>query len=295
MTTPEPSELLALHAIQFEKPIVKQTNLGIAGEVRWVELRLLRIDPRYQRPIGARGRKNIRHIVEEFDWSLFSPIVVAARPGGLYAIIDGQHRAIAAWTHGGIINVPCLIIVGDERAEARAFAIINGQVTAVMPTQIHAARVMAGEPSALELDKVCQAAGVTVLRTPRGSYKVGETFAIGALENCLAKYGRDTLITALQCVTETGDGNAGFLNKACIMAFSDVLDRHRDWREAGEALFRGVESSGGIPGLLRLAKRLQDSHGGSVQKNLIRAIDGALEKNMPEGAVSTLAPKVALP
>jgi len=282
MSIHHPAELLNLHAIEFEKPIIPQSDLGIAGKLKWLNLGLLRIDPRYQRPIGARGRKNIRHIVEEFDWSLFSPIVVAGRPNGFFAIIDGQHRAIAAWTHGGIHEVPCLIIVGDERAEARAFAIINGQVTAVTPTQIHAARVMAGEPAALELDKVCQAAGVTVLRTPRGAYKVGETFAIGALETCLSKFGRDTLITALQCVTETGDGNAGMLNKACIMAFSDVLDRHRDWRDAGEALFKAVESAGGIASMLRVAKRLQNSHGGSVQKNLIRAVEGALAQTMPK-------------
>lgn len=276
------AELLELSAVVFDKPIIPAVDLGIPGEVAWIRLGLLRIDPRYQRPIGARGRKNIRHIVEEFDWSLFSPLVVARRPGGIYAIIDGQHRAIAAWTHGGIVDVPCLIIEGDERAEARAFAIINGQVTAVLPTQIHAARVMAGEPRALEIDEICSAAGAKLLRTAKGAYKAGETFAIGALESCLEKYGRDTLITALQCVTETDEGNPGFLSKPYIMGFCDVLHRHKDWRDAGEALFEAIERCGGIPVFARLARRLQAENGGSFQKNVLRAIEGSLKQAMPK-------------
>ena len=48
--------------------------------------------------------------------------------------------------------------------EARAFAIINGQVTSVLPVHIFHARLLAGEPEAVAIDACCMSAGVEVIR-----------------------------------------------------------------------------------------------------------------------------------
>lgn len=288
---PEPDDgLLPLHTLTFQTPIQPSATLGTPGKVKWLDIRDLYIDPRYQRAVLAPGRKNIGRIVKGFNWALFSPLVVAHRGKGAdgrdrYAIIDGQHRAMAAKTHGGIRDVPCLVIFGGPAVEARAFAIINGQVTSIMPTYIHAARVMAGEPDALELDRVCKVAGVRILKSGNGvAYmKPGDTMAITTLEKCLSRYGSDTLITALQCVTETGKGNVGMLNIAVIHGLCYVLDANRKARDAGERLFSAIEKGGGIGFFHRAAQAKRANDGGTTEAHFIVEVRKALAAAKLEG------------
>lgn len=257
------SDLLPLLELAFHEKITPANDLGQRGAVEWLALDWLFIDPRYQRPVMKRGQSNIRRIVQDFNWSLFSPLVVARRAAKTYAIIDGQHRAIAAKSHGGIDSLPCLIIAGTGKMEARAFAIINGQVTGVTEAQIHVARVLAGEPDALELDHVCQAAQVRVLRAPCGPYKHGDTLAIGMLRLCQKRYGSDVLISALQCITQTDDGNPGFVRAPIIQGFCEALSSRAAWCDAGEALFRAVEKIG-VPKLYANAERMRARDGGKL-------------------------------
>jgi hypothetical protein len=250
------SGLLPLHRATFRRQPVPSPNVGIPGEMAWLALADLRIDPRYQRPINAAGLKTISAIVEGFDWSKFSPLVVARRPGGLFAVIDGQHRATGALTHGGVDRVPCLIMSGGARAEAAAFAIINGQVTAVTKTQIHVARVMAGDPKALRLNEIVARGGVTIVKNPKPIWKVGETIAVGAIEVCLNRWGEDALITALQCITETGNGNPGQVRSPIIQGICYALALRKDWRNAGERLFQAIESIG-VAGIYATARKVR--------------------------------------
>lgn len=71
---------------------------------------------------------------------------------------------------------------------------------------------------------------------------VGQTQAVGALARCLRDYGRDTLITALQCITQTSDGNAGFVRATIIEGICIVLRPQPFWREAGDALLKAMDS-----------------------------------------------------
>jgi hypothetical protein len=50
-----------------------------------------------------------------------------------------------------------------------------------------------------------------------------------------------TLITALQCITQTADGNAGFVRATIIEALCEVLHDAPEWREAGEQLLRTMD------------------------------------------------------
>lgn len=276
------SELLPLHKATFRWPPVPSPTVGIPGELEWLGLAVLRIDPRYQRPINAAGLKTIAAIVEGFDWSKFSPLVVARRPGGLFAIIDGQHRATGALTHGGLDHVPCLIISGGPEAEAAAFAIINGQVTAVTKTQIHVARVMAGDKRALRLNEIAARGGVTIVKNPKPIWKVGETIAVGTLETCLKRFGEEALITALQCITETGDGNAGQVRGPIVQGICYALSLRPDWRDAGERLFQAIETVG-IRGIYATALKVKAAKGSQgaewvhvtavVRELLVRTLD----------------------
>lgn len=270
--------LIPLHLIAFDSALAPSTDTGPKGDLRWLPLSALVIDTQYQRAVGKDGRANIRRIVEGFSWSLFSPLVVSRREGGVFAVIDGQHRALAALAHGGIDSVPCLVISASEATEARAFAIINGQVTAVLPTQIYHARLLGGEPKAVALQRACDAAQVRVQKTPMGYYKAGDTLAIGTLEACMRRYGDATLITALQTITQTGNGNPGYVRAPIILATCHVLSENPKWRDAGERLFTAIETVG-VGAMYLLAQRKKGEQGGSLRAHyadeLIRTLSRA--------------------
>lgn len=241
-----PDDLIPLAQIAFAPPFPNPAPPDEPGEQLQVDLRDLFIDPKYQRPIGPRGEKNIKQVIENFSWSLYSPIVVARRENGKYAVIDGQHRAIAALTHGGIEKVPAYVIRGGPSDEAKAFAVINGAVTAILPTQIWHARVVAGDLSALALQRVFDAAGVTILRSAKdvAQMRPGETVAIEAIEKVFKRTGKAPLLLALQTVTKTADGNPGFIRGPLVWATADVLREETGWLARPDDVLAAVKSVG---------------------------------------------------
>jgi hypothetical protein len=226
---------------QFEKPTA-EFKPGPAPQLLWIEIKDLVVDPSYQRDIGRRGAANVRHIVENFDWSKFAPVIVAPVEGGQYAVVDGQHRTTAAMLRN-LDKVPCQVVQADRMQQAAAFAAVNGAVTKTTAQQLYHARLTAGHSECIGLQEVLAAAGVEIVRTNMVAtrMKPGQTVSVGALMRCLRTYGSATLITALQCVTQTADGNAGFLRASVIDGISEVLHRNRRWCEAGDALLRAMD------------------------------------------------------
>jgi hypothetical protein len=51
----------------------------------------------------------------------------------------------------------------------------------------------------------------------------GQTMVIAAIDKCLKQYGEETLITALQCITQTTNNIPGALSARMIKALCDVL------------------------------------------------------------------------
>lgn len=215
---------------------------GPAPMLQWIATEQFVVDDAYQREIGRRGRENVLHIAEHFDWSKFAPVIVAPVEGGLYAIVDGQHRTTAAILRG-IDQIPCQVVQADRTQQAAAYAAVNGSITKTTPQQLFHARLAAGDAQAREIAEVCAAAGVTIVRKSivLAQMKVGQTQAVGALARCLKIYGRETLITALQCITETSDGNPGFVRATIIEGLCESL-HGTIWRDAGEALLRAMDS-----------------------------------------------------
>jgi hypothetical protein len=215
---------------------------GPAPFLQWIEIEKLVIDDIYQREIGRRGAMNVHQISENFDWSKFAPVIVAPVEGGLFAIVDGQHRTTAAILRSQE-KVPCQVVQADRAKQAAAYAAVNGNITKTTAQQLYHAKVAARDEDALRLAEVCAIAGVEIVRRNlvQSQIKVGQTQAVGALSRCLTLYGRDTLITALQCITHTADGNAGFVRSTIIEALCEVLNEVPAWRDAGETLLRTMD------------------------------------------------------
>jgi hypothetical protein len=217
---------------------------GAVPSLSWIPVADLVIDRSYQRNVSRAGSINIQRIADQFEWSKFSPVIVAPVEGGRFSIIDGQHRATAALLRG-VEAIPCQTVHIDRARQAEAFAAINGNTTKVTPQAVYFARLTGRDPTAEEMSRVLSAASVTVCRNNRTlrDMKRGETGAVAALFKFLKKFGSETIIAALQCVTETAEtGNPGFLRATVIEPLCDVLHRNPKWRDSGERLLRAMDS-----------------------------------------------------
>jgi hypothetical protein len=225
----------------FEKP--DSTSPGAVPMLQWLKIEDLVVDPAYQRPIVGNGCRNVDRIAREFSWSCFAPVVVSPVEGGKFTIIDGQHRTTSAAILG-IESVPCQIVIADLSAQAAAFKAINRTITPISQMALHAAALVANEPWAVQIAHVCACAQVELLRypVPIGKQSPGQTMAVGAMTQCLKYYGEATLITALQCVTQTANNQPGALRARTIKALCDVLHRNPDWRESGLSLLEAFDS-----------------------------------------------------
>jgi hypothetical protein len=218
----------------FEKP--KLVSLDAAPMLQWLPISDLLVDPAYQRPILGKGRLNVVRIARSFSWSCFAPVVVSPVEGGKYAIIDGQHRTTAAALIG-LESVPCQIVIAAREEQATAFKAINGVTTPISRMALHAAALVANEPQALAIAGVCSRARVELLRYPVPAEKQepGQTMAVGAISSCLRRYGEDTVVTALQCVTQTVNNRPGALSARAIKALCEVVHESSQWRSNGVA------------------------------------------------------------
>lgn len=143
---------------------------GRPGEARQIALSDLVIDPRFQRPIGGAGAALVTQIAARFDWTKFTPLIVAPANGegmaGKFSIIDGQHRAAAAFLRADIPMLPCWVVAADVKAQSLAFLAINGERTKMHALAIWHARHAGGEEEAGRLFRILAEAGCELARYP---------------------------------------------------------------------------------------------------------------------------------
>jgi hypothetical protein len=225
----------------FERP--KSASPGAVPMLQWLKVADLVVDPAYQRPIVGKGRRNVNRIAREFSWSCFAPVVVSPVEGGKFAIIDGQHRTTSAAILG-LETIPCQIVIAARDEQAAAFKAINGTVSPISQMALHAAALVANETWAVQIAHVCACAQVELLRYPVPTNKQapGQTMAVGAIAQCLKRYGEATLITALQCITQTVNNRPGVLSARTIKALCDALHREPERRESGLQLLEAFDS-----------------------------------------------------
>ena len=174
-------------------------------QLSWVEIDCIRIDDSYQRQLAASNWKAIRRIAQDFRWSRFAPVLLAPIAGGLYSLLDGQHRVHAA-AICGFKTVPAMIALLPREELARAFIEINTAAIRVTPHQVYRAALTAGEPWAIASRDAVQAAGcrlmtrnnvaqkdkkprdVYCLQTVRRSVDAGRADAVTAALAAMADY-----------------------------------------------------------------------------------------------------------
>lgn len=213
------------------------SSFGRPPRLEFLSIKDLVIDSDYQREITSVGRKNVRRIAAEFDWSMFAPVIVAPAGSNKFAIVDGQHRTTAARLCG-IERVPCAIIDVGKVIQARAFKAINGNVTRMHTLHLHHASVAAGDEAALRIAETCRKAGVTIVRNPTQANRlqIGETVVVTTIARAIARFGEAPTILGLKTIIGTGGGNPGLLSKTIIWGVTEVLHDHPEWCKNPAAL-----------------------------------------------------------
>jgi hypothetical protein len=218
-------------------------SAGEFPELRWVAIGDLFAASQANGELDAPTSLSIKQMVDTFNWSCFTPVVVTPTEEGKFVIIDGFRRVTAA-AIVGFDAVPCQIVIADDRQLAVAYTVLNGGSRPSSRMATHAANLTYREPSALRLSQLCERAGIELLRypVPINRQAPGQTMAIAAMSQCLTRYGEATLITALHCVTQTTNNQPGLLTGRMIKALCVVLDGDHDLRDRGLALLDAFDS-----------------------------------------------------
>jgi hypothetical protein len=161
----------------------RRAEIGERPSTMVVRAADLSVDAAYQRDLSPKSLKLIRKLVEEWDWRKFK-VPVVTRVGESWHVIDGQHTAIAAVTHGGIEDLEVLVVdAGDRRDRAGAFIGHNRDRVQITNSQLFFAAAASGDDDALTALQICERAGATILRNPSPGrpFRPGELIAIAAL------------------------------------------------------------------------------------------------------------------
>ncbi|MGN7124040.1 hypothetical protein [Methylorubrum thiocyanatum] len=213
-------------------------------EIVWVEPGELLIDATYQRDLSEQSIRLIRRIVEGWDWRRFKPPVTARTEQGL-EVIDGQHTAIAAQTHGGIGEIPVVVVQAEAQVDrAQAFIGHNRDRLGITAVQMHAAAVAAGDEEALRVARICEAADVTVLRIPPagGVYKLRTTIAVAAVRALVAT---EDEADATWILRSLADANLAPVTAAHIRALQHLVTAEEFAEVDRDALVRAIQLAPG--------------------------------------------------
>lgn len=177
-------------------------------ELAWVRIEDLVIEG-YQRLTDEKaGQALISNIAAAWSWDRCGAIIVRpCRVDGVprLAVVDGQHRAIAALSRRDIPALPAAIIGAEnEQDAARTFIGLNLDRRNLSAQAVFWAEVEARKPAAIEIRAVADQARATILRTvkPLDACAAGETSSVGALRNIHRAHGKDVLRRALKITVD---------------------------------------------------------------------------------------------
>lgn len=161
--------------------MAEENSVRDPGEVPvldWIDKSAIDADTLYQRPLDE---NRVASILAGFSWRSFGALVLVPHGDGRYAVTDGQHRLEAAKRHPLVQHVPAVIVQAEDiSAEAGVFVAVNRNRKNVSALELFFAQLAAGDADALDIQQVCQRAGIRVPKYPV-DYKPGDSIAVSAI------------------------------------------------------------------------------------------------------------------
>jgi hypothetical protein len=196
-------------------------------EFMWVPPESLYVEEAYQRELSAASISLIRKIVRTWSWTnIKTPVCVRDNQGRLM-VIDGQHTAIAAYSHGGVPQIPIMLIQAPS-VEQRARVFVSQNQDRLVLTSLHMyfAALAANDELAVAVKEACEIAGVTILKTGRGDrgiYHPGETLSIGGISRLVKTKGVKASARVLKVLVDAKRGliNANEIAAVAMLSFGD--------------------------------------------------------------------------
>jgi hypothetical protein len=204
-----------------------------------ISLSELFIDKRYQRPL-TNFWKDVR---DNFNPAMVGTLVVAERPNGKYAVIDGQTR-MEAMQELKLPNAPCLVYLNLRREqEAKLFADLQTKRRGMRTYDRFRAQLVAKDPDARAIARVATDIGFSLsVNEDRYTLK-----AIAALEKLYRK-GEEHLAQVLEIIRDAwGTENVEAVSADMIAGVSWFL-LHQERVDADRLVARLSEVT---PGLIR--------------------------------------------
>jgi ParB-like chromosome segregation protein Spo0J len=263
---------------------------GKRPDLVWLPVDALTVDHRYQRTLESRrSQKLIETIAANFRWSAFQAIL-ATRSGKAYLVIDGQHRVEAA-RRCNLAEVPAVVTDAVSLAEqAAAFVQANTSRVSVTPYALYHARLAAGEPEALAVDRLCKAAGLSIPRYPIPADKLqpGQTLALATIAKLPRAVGDGVAALALRTVATAFAQRVGAARAQIISATATVLANTPAERRASvaDAAVRSLAERGPAWFASRAISR-RDKLGGTEISALCQILDEEIRRLSDEASADS--------
>lgn len=244
-------------------PDLTPAAIGALPELKWLPVTALRINRGYQRDLSRSSIELIRRIVANWDWSRLKALSVLDMGDGTFEVVDGQHTAVAAMTHGQVRQLPCLIAPARGLPQAAAdFVGLNRDRVGLTPLQIFWARVAAGEEEANEVARGVALGGGRIPRTQvtLANMREGDCVATSALE-ALAKEGGAVYVKrviGLGVAARLRPVGRDFIGAMRAVIWGGYAGKISDERIVDLIRVRGMTR------LLTDARLLRDDQGGSI-------------------------------
>ena len=212
-------------------------------DVKMIPTDSIAIDYSYQRILTAKGRNNIKQIIANFNWVYFQPILVSpyTDKSGVssYVVIDGQHRAIAAFLHPQIKTIPAAIVHADFKDQAKVFWEINTHKVDLSNLEIFWAQYHSGIKWCASVVELIHSAGLEVSKTDPS--KVGTPKAVeysayldiyadkiwnpSYIDKMSSSFGYVPVLLALEFVRDWSPDEPQALNSYIVGAFAKFFKR----------------------------------------------------------------------
>lgn len=240
-------------------------------ETARVPLNKLYIPVRYQRALeGSQSLSSIEHIQRNFNWAEFGTLLVCktSPKDEKYGVIDGQHRFRAAELRDDIAEVPCCIISPRPIEEqAKIFLNVNSRRVPLNAFQLHRAALVAQDPIALEIERVCKEADVVIPHYPTLQFKSPPDIFQGAnrLRQIVSRddYEPDALIWGFKCLRAAYPKKHGALRTNLLTALMHWIT---DYPETTKAQMVKTLQELDLNEMELQARRIRHTDGGSLWK-----------------------------
>jgi hypothetical protein len=151
------------------------------GQFRKIHKRLLKVNNDVYQRDGIVSKVN--ELASNWSWIACGVLVVASRDG-VFWVVDGQHRKLAADKRSDIQELPCMVFDVDEiKEEAQAFLATNTNRRNVSALDKFRAKLAAGDIIANKVQEAIHAAGLRVTSAsiePRAFKSVAQAQKIAA-------------------------------------------------------------------------------------------------------------------